>query len=256
MSSAVEDHVIARITEAPVKRLPMPHFYLEEVFPQDFYRELLANLPDDNDFVCLGDTGRVPKGAYRERFVFLPKPDHVEALAESKQKFWRELGAWMYGPRFFRSMVAKFAQSAAARFGDKLAKVGMAPEVLVVRDRTNYAIGPHTDAPHRFLSMLFYCPPDASREHLGTSIFMPRDPKFTCKGGPHYGFDKFVKVDTMPYRPNSLFCFVRTDRSFHGVEPIADKDVARDVILYDIRIVNPSVLETDDQEDEAPVLAS
>ena len=79
MSSAVEDHVIARVADAPVKRLPMPHFYLEEVFPQDFYQELLVNLPDDKDFVCLGDTGRVPKGAYRERFVFLPKPDQIEA---------------------------------------------------------------------------------------------------------------------------------------------------------------------------------
>ena len=177
-----------------------------------------------------------------------------EGPPDAKQTFWNDLAAWMYGPRLFQSMITKFAQSAADRFGDKLSKIGMTSEVLVVRDRTKYAIGPHTDAPHRFLSMLFYCPRDSSHEHLGTSLYLPLDPKFTCEGGPHYDFDKFVKVDTMPFRPNSLFCFVRTDRSFHGVEPITDDAVARDLILYDIRITNPDVLQAGAGAEEAPAL--
>lgn len=256
MSSGVEEHVLARIAEAPTKRLPMPHFYVENIFPDDYYRDLLANLPSDEDFTCLGDTGRVPKGAYPDRFVFLPRPDKIETLPAGKQEFWRDLGKWMYGQRFFHGMVTKFAQSAATRFGDKLEKIDMAPEVLVVRDRTNYSIGPHTDAPHRFLSMLFYCPPDTSHENLGTSIYMPRDLRFTCEGGPHYGFEKFINVDTMPYRPNSVFCFVRTDTSFHGVEPITAENVSRDIILYDIRVINVDILKSTDQKDQATVAAS
>ena len=254
MSSAVEDHVLARINQAPIKRLPSPHFYIEGVLPDDYYRELLANMPDDEDYTCLGDTGRVPKGAYRERFVFLPTPDDIDCLPAEKRAFWHELGKWMYGQRLFRAMVGKFAQAAATRFAGKLDKIKLTSEVLVVRDRTNYSIGPHTDAAHRFLSMLFYCPPDASQEHLGTSLYMPLDRSFTCEGGPHYDFDKFVKVDTMPYRPNSLFCFLRTNTSFHGVEPIEDADVSRDVILYDVRIANPSALKSNDQEDKVPAL--
>ncbi len=254
MSSAVEDHVLSRIMAAPIKRLPSPHFFVENVFPEDYYRDLLANMPDDDTFTCLGDTGRVPKGAYRERFVFLPTKDHIGALSNGKREFWRDLGEWLYGERFFHSMLSKFAQSAATRFADKLDKIKLTPEVLVVRDRTNYSIGPHTDAPHRFLSMLFYLPSDAGREHLGTSLYMPLDRSFTCEGGPHYDFDKFVKVDTMPYRPNSLFCFLRTDTSFHGVEPIEDADIVRDLILYDIRIANPGILKSADHEDAAPAL--
>ncbi|MFP6756765.1 MAG: hypothetical protein VCC99_00895 [Alphaproteobacteria bacterium] len=46
----------------------------------------------------------------------------------------------------------------------------------------------------------------------------------------------------MPYRPNSLFGFLKTDLSFHGVEPIEDEDIARDVILYDICVTNPELL--------------
>ena len=39
----------------------------------------------------------------------------------------------------------------------------------------------------------------------------------------------------MPYKPNSLLAFLRSDRSFHGVEQLSAKDVAlgnRDLIQY------------------------
>ena len=42
----------------------------------------------------------------------------------------------------------------------------------------------------------------------------------------------------MPFRRTSLFCFVKTDYSFHGVEPIADEAVERDLILYNLRVVD------------------
>jgi|TARA_B100000315_G_scaffold119514_1_gene109482 hypothetical protein len=59
--------------------------------------------------------------------------------------------------------------------------------------------------------------------------------------GPHYDFDKFVNVETMRYRPNSLFCFLYTNSCFHGVEPLEDQDVVRDFILYLVRIAGPVV---------------
>ena len=109
-------------------------------------------------------------------------------------------------------------------------------EILLVRDHTNYSIGPHTDSPSRLLSLLFYFPRDDSLSHLGTSIYMPKDPQFSCIGGPHYKPNNFDRVQTMPYRPNSLFAFMKNDKSFHGVEPIADQDIQRDLLLYDIRL--------------------
>jgi hypothetical protein len=42
-------------------------------------------------------------------------------------------------------------------------------------------------------------------------------------------------VKTAPYKPNSLLAFVRSDISFHGLEPLQEHDVAsegRDVIQY------------------------
>jgi len=42
-------------------------------------------------------------------------------------------------------------------------------------------------------------------------------------------------VKTAPYRPNSLLAFLRSDISFHGVEPLSEQDVnssGRDLIQY------------------------
>ena len=108
--------------------------------------------------------------------------------------------------------------------------------MLAVRDLTNYSIGPHTDAPHRLITMLFYCPEDDSRQHLGTSIYWPNDNDFRCRGGPHYPFNRFRKITTMPYKRNSLFAFFKDERSFHGVEPIPDAQCERDLMLYDVRV--------------------
>jgi hypothetical protein len=137
-------------------------------------------------------------------------------------------------------MIDKFAPYAKERFGDDLYRCGFETDSLIVRDLTNYSIGPHTDSPNRLLSMLFYCPADATHKHLGTSIYVPRDAGFRCKGGPHYPHQLFDKVTTMEYKPNTLFAFIKNDRSFHGVEPIGDEGVLRDILLYDVRVFAPA----------------
>lgn len=109
-------------------------------------------------------------------------------------------------------------------------------EALLVQDVTNYKLGPHTDAPRKVVTMLFYLPPDNSQLHLGTSIYLPRDPAFTCPGGPHHPHDQFARLHTNPFAPNSLFAFFKTDNSFHGVEPVADPDCRRWLLLYDIYV--------------------
>ncbi len=239
MSSAVEEHVVYQISNAPVREYPYPHFYLENVFPANFYAALRANWPDTSVLTSLADTGLVSKGAYPERFVLPMTRASVEKLSGDRRAFWTEFADWFMAPRFMTAMIDKFEPYVRRRFGEEIHRYGFHPEPLIVRDMTNYAIGPHTDAPHRLLSLLFYCPDDASMKHLGTSIYVPLDPEFRCEGGPHYPHERFQKVMTMEYKPNSLFAFFKNDHSFHGVEPIKDEHVQRDVLLYDIHVLRP-----------------
>jgi hypothetical protein len=115
-------------------------------------------------------------------------------------------------------------------------------------------LGPHTDAPHKLLSLLFYCPDDDRQKHLGTSVYLPIDPDFRCAGGPHYPHDRFTKVVTMEYRPNALFAFFKTDNSFHGVEPIREAHVLRDLMLYDIHVVSQPAPQDGEREAAATSL--
>jgi hypothetical protein len=236
MSSAVEEQVIYQIANAPVRDYPYPHLYVEEVFPEDFYAQLRANWPSSSSLVSLPETGRVSKGVYEERFVLPLTPAGLKRLPDDRRAFWTEFSDWLMAHRFLAKMVEKFGSHVHKRFGQELSNCKFRADALVVRDHTNYKIGPHTDAPHRLLSLLFYCPDDDHLRHLGTSIYVPLDPDFRCKGGPHHQHSKFQRIKTMEYKPNSLFAFFKTDNSFHGVEPIQDENILRDLLLYDIQI--------------------
>ncbi len=222
-----------------MREYPYAHLYVDNIFPEDFYAQLRALWPSASSLISLGDTGRVPKGAYPERFILPFSQADINKLDAGRRPFWLEFGDWFLGNRFLTAVIDKFEPHVRARFGDDIYRNTYSAESLIVRDLTNYSIGPHTDAPHRLLSMLFYCPNDDSRSHLGTSIYAPLDPDFRCAGGPHYPHQRFRRVRTMEYRRNSLFAFIKNDHSFHGVDPIGERNVERDVLLYDVRVERP-----------------
>jgi len=233
-SIETELEVLYKIGNAAVREYPYPHLYLPDVFPQDFYGEIRRNLPPQSALKTLGELGRVTGDGYPERGVLQMKKEDLAGLAAPQRDFWERMRTWLLGQRFADTMIAKFAPYLVHRLGE-LRNVRFGWEALIVRDRTRYSLGPHTDTPSKALSFLFYLPADDSMAHLGTSIYMPRDPAFLCPGGPHHPFDKFQRMRTMPYLPNSLFAFMKTANSFHGVEPIEEPGVQRDLLLYDVR---------------------
>jgi hypothetical protein len=226
-------HVFYKIANAPVLNYPFPHFYLESVFPEDYYRELQAKLPPLDSYVPLSETGTVLPGTYKERFSLDPKKLGEAEPAAPQAAFWDELVQWMEGGDFSRLLLAKFDAAINARFG-----VGnellFHDDTRLIRDFTNFAIGPHTDSPRKLVSLLFYLPKDDSLAHLGTSIYEPIEPGFSCPGTQHHDFTDFKRVFTAPFRPNSLLAFFKTDRAFHGVDPIADTEIERNMLLYNI----------------------
>jgi hypothetical protein len=122
-----------------------------------------------------------------------------------------------------------------ARLGERARWPEVSVEVQLIRHRAGFFLGPHTDLSTKLVVLLFYLAPDDNHQHLGTSLYRPKDPGFSCPDSKHYPFDDFVRVNTAPYRMNSLLAFERSDRSFHGVEPLAVQDFTtcnRDLIQY------------------------
>ena len=235
MFSAAELHMLYRIGNAPVGPFPYPHIYVQDVFPADFYAELLRHLPPREAFAPLSKVRPMPSDVYdKTRSVLILQPEFVDQLAEPFRGFWQSVSRMLFSGGLADIVFGRFGQLIQSRFQGQ--NVEFFDEALLVQDSQNYALGPHTDTPLKVMSFLFYLPPDASKSHLGTSIYVPKDRRFSCPGGPHHPFDRFDRVTTMPYLPNALFAFLKTPNSFHGVERVNDEGVRRNLLLYDVRI--------------------
>jgi hypothetical protein len=230
MSFDVEGYVAYKIANAPILKYPFPHLFVESVFPEKFYRELRAHLPELDQYRRLDETGTMLSP---ERFVTSLTDLEEQEFESGTNSFWARLNEWLLGDRFAALITEKFGPWLAARFGEGV-KLRTDVDARLVRDLTNYAIAPHTDIPRKLVSALFYLPPDDSMRGLGTSIYIPKDPSFRCEGTTHHSFHNFRKVMTVEYRPNSVLIFAKTDRAFHGVEKIAQAGVVRDVLLYNL----------------------
>lgn len=222
------DHVIERLRTARVELDPFPHYYLERVFPDDYYRELLSQLPPSDVYENLYEVTDLKLDHFRHRDQRDMNEGWVDRLPAELKSFWRSFNEWFLG--------AELAQAVLASFGDQRARW---PEVSVesqfIRHRAGYFLGPHSDLYTKLVVLVIYLAPDDSAEHLGTSLYRPKDPAFECPDSKHYPFDDFIRVKTAPYRRNSLLAFVRSDISFHGLEPLTHSDVGtagRDVIQY------------------------
>jgi hypothetical protein len=230
MFSAALEHVQQRVNATDIEADPFPHIEIENIFSEELYQAMLANRIADDCLFTLSELKRVDQHYPTSRQI-LELRNNLPILSSPTREFWQSTYVWLTGP-FKEIMLTKFQPQILARFGEM---PNLHAETLYTRDRTDYALGPHTDAPHKVLTFLIYLPKDNSDSNIGTSIYRPRNPDFTCQGGPRYDFDSFDRVKTAPYQPNTLFGFVKTSRSFHGVEPITGQ-VTRDLLIYDIHL--------------------
>lgn len=238
---AVLQHVLERVARAEIVESPFPYLVVDDIFPADYYAEMLAHFPAADSLRPLDETGRVTRGAYRERLTVLFTDLEFERMSAAQQRFWRAFASWMYTDQFLNFFLFKFQRQLEPRLKSILAADGrlkIKGDALLVNDQTNYAISPHTDSDLRLVSFLFYLPQDASMRELGTSVYRPKDPSFTCWGGKHHPFDLFERVTTVDYLPNRLLAFPKTERSFHGVERIERPDINRPLLINNVHLLN------------------
>jgi hypothetical protein len=46
MKDDIFAHIMNKLSQATVHSTPYPHFYIENIFPDSFYQEMIANLPN------------------------------------------------------------------------------------------------------------------------------------------------------------------------------------------------------------------
>jgi hypothetical protein len=230
-----ELHTAYELGNSQIREFPYPHFYLQNIFPADFYEKIQKNLPTTSELWPIEQKRNV-KG-YKERFVCCFDDESLSSLTPEKSIFWKEFRDTYLRGAFGSLLMGKFHELISTRFNGRT-DLEFYDELLLVYDVKNYHLGPHTDSPKKVITVLFYLPEDASHESLGTSIYLPNDPSFQCSGGPHYRREDFAKIKTMPFLPNSVFGFFKTNNSFHGVERLTEDGYGRWLLLYDIYVKN------------------
>ena len=242
-----ELHLAYKIANTPILNFPFPHIYVENIFPADFYSKLLKNFPELKDLKSLADSDKANWGlaGYKDRFILnLGKKEELSMFEKNKQEFLKEFGEIFIKGEFGKLLKSKFKRFLDMRF-QYLENVSFHDEVRLILDKKNYSLGPHTDKPSKVISILFYLPKDLTQKETGTSIYMPKDLNLLDKELPHkhYPHEHFHKVITMPYVPNSAFCFVKTNNSFHGVEKLEMENTDRWTLQYNLYVTDESLEE-------------
>ena len=227
--------VLERLRSAHVEADPFPHYHLEHVLPDDYYAELLRHLPGSSIYENLYEVTDLKLDHFRHRYQRDMDDGWTNALPPQLQTFWNSFNEWFLSPELAQAVLESFAEPLRARIGEQDSWPEVSVEAQFIRHRAGYFLGPHSDLYTKLVVVLLYLAPDARGERLGTSLYRPKVEGFSCPDSKHYPFEDFIRVKTAPYRPNSLLAFVRSDVSFHGLEPLTEHDVAtegRDLIQY------------------------
>ena len=140
MSVNVLPHLLQQISETPLTSFPYPYFYIKQIFPEPFYEELLRHLPDTSYFHPLEE--------YPTRLC-LNLGKGLASLPFPLFLFWKQLADSLYSDELIDALLKRF---------ESPSKRNITVDAALIRDQSNYSIGPHTDHPNKVLSLLFYLP--------------------------------------------------------------------------------------------------
>jgi hypothetical protein len=198
----VKSYVLDKIRNAEVLQYPFPHMIINEVFPPEFYKKIAGGRENEAYKLITEARGS-------------PYPDR--SVADVPAEWGLD---WMLDGDLTQLTNAKFLAA------------GQGCEILLMRDKVGYSIGPHTDTPRKAVTALFYTPKDDRNWKYGTAIYKHKkglsDPK-GLHGAPRSDFEC---VKTATFTPNTLLIFARSDVSWHGVEPFTGVG-ERDILLWD-----------------------
>lgn len=201
---SLSEYISDRIDITPINKSPFPHMVVEGVLPDAIYNKLIKNLPDNYEPI---EKTRGTRGYPLRYTASLDNyPELQSAFMDGEVK---------------KALIDRFSLTEE-----------YSQDLLLIRDKPGYKITPHTDTLAKVVTILFYLA-EKEIKSAGTKLYTPKKKDFKCKAGLHYDFESFDAKITVPYKPNTMLIFLRTDNSFHGVEP---SKYERNVLLYNLRL--------------------
>jgi hypothetical protein len=216
---SVLEQMMNKIGEAEIDPLPSENIYIENIFTPAMYADLLARLPEDQEYDFIEHPDAIlPDGKKTRKLLDLTEAS-IQLLNPANHDFWRQMQSVLVSKQLQLALLNKFKHRINRRFGSQWPELVTVP--IFYRDYPGYRISEHTDAPFKVITMQFYLPKDERQIHLGTS--------FHLKEG-----NQFPLLKTNPFKPNSAYAFVRTDESWHSVKQMGAHESIRDSLALTI----------------------
>jgi hypothetical protein len=191
------EEVIQKIKDAQIITEPYPHLMIDNIFPDEFYDEILKKIPSLDDYAL--------KSKYPGRKTLTL--DSLDNLDEDKKIFWEQMTTWLRSDEFANILLKKFS----------IDKKGHS-DFFLHKDLEDFEVKPHTDLRSKLVTYLFYLPKDASMPNLGTDVLIPKKDANVSMTTEHQEWENFDIVKSSKYVPNSFFCFTPSENSFHAVK--------------------------------------
>lgn len=206
-------HALASIEDADYFFSPFPHIIFRNFFPPDFYNDLTRSIPSE---------GYDPITASGTRMALRLYGDNLEEIHTALRPLWAAASSALTSKKLELAIRDKLHAGLEMRArGDKVRSVEdlkLVAKPVLYRDSDGYQIKPHPDTRKKVVTMQLYCPADADRKDLGTTLY-----RVSLKGLMHVRSYCLEPVKTVPFLPNLGYAFVvlkayhsLTMMSWHG----------------------------------------
>lgn len=224
---AVAEFCRRKIEAAELRVDPFPQISVPGLFPDDFYGAFIGALPTFSAFNDVGNyTGNLSSARLRECCSHTPK------LIETFDAAQRAVAAALldrFAPHFVQ--YARSLWPAAPADYVTRGTTFMDSQFGVVERLPGFCQGAHLDGVFRILSVYVYLAQRGPVARAGTSVY-----RVTKIGDGHRPLSNMfsrttdnVEVELAAvndYDPNTLFAFLNSARSYHGVERFTAEQLA------------------------------
>jgi hypothetical protein len=211
--------IVSSIDAATASDAPFTHLVFENIFPNDIYALMLANMPQPNDYRPMHGRSKghdLTDGTHTRVKIDL-FPEYIRHLPPQKRAVWDLVGRALCSQPVKEAFKRRLATPLARRFGKR--KVGFYPIPILTRDIPGYLITPHTDTRWKGITVQLYLPPDRAHTNIGT-IFHEK-----------LADGSLPKRKQMSFAPNSGYAFTVGTDTWHSADPVGAEVKTRDSIL-------------------------
>ena len=214
------DDLVGAIEATPLVSTPFDHLYMERLFPEPLYRQLLDRLPATRRYREFRHGQAMQADGHSARRKFYLYPEHIMLLPAEQRAFWRQLSSVLRSQELQDAFKRKFRGALERRFGRSIDRLTFYPVPMLLRDLGGYRIGIHGDSLNKAITVQLYLPSDTSQAHLGTLLHEGRTGEAA------------ERILPLQFLPATGYAFpVMRHESWHSVAATSEADGVRDSLM-------------------------